>query len=171
MESGSSDERVTYPNLESLPVFFTSPSMTPTESCTFPSASHSLPWRYMKPPHSAKQGMPPDTFLLIASRMGLLEHSFSAWSSGYPPDRTRASTSGSSVSFSGENSTISAPILLMSSMLSSYVKQKASSCASPILTGESSLLTSGSLYSRSGAADAISSRRSISRDPSRTSAS
>ncbi len=132
-----------YPNLVSFPALATFPGITPHILCIFPSESSISSWRYMNPPHSAMQGIPSDTFCLISDIMDPLRSSPSAWSSGYPPDRTIPSTSGRWGSLRGENLTISAPHLSSSSMLSSYVKQKTSSSANPILTFSDIGRTSG----------------------------
>ena len=117
------------------------------------------------------QGMPPRTLDRMSSIIVLLDSSSSQWSSGYPPERTIPSTSGRTGSRIGENLTISAPHLSRSSTLSSYVKQNVSSSARPILTSPFILLTAGASYRRSGAWEAILTSRSMSRVPSRTSAS
>ena len=110
---------VTYPNLARCPVFLVSPGMTPHILCILPSESSMPSCRYMNPPHSAMHGMPASTLALMSAIMDVLDSSASACSSGYPPERTMPSTSGSLPSFMGENSTISAPVLRRSSMLSS----------------------------------------------------
>ena len=162
---------VAYPKRLSLPMFLTAPLITPHILCMFPSGSSTSSWRYMKPPHSAMQGMPPSIFSLMSESMDWLRSSSAAWSSGYPPERTMPSTSGRRSSFIGEKYTISAPHLCRISMLSSYVKQNVSSLANPMRTFPSMGLTSGTWKSRSGAVPASSIRRSMSMLPSRTSAS
>ena len=97
----------------------------------------------MNPPHSAMHGMPSAILVRISSNMEVLDSSSSPWSSGYPPERTIPSTSGSFRSLMGENLTISAPMRSRISMLSSYVKQNASSSANPMRTLPSMRPTSG----------------------------
>lgn len=82
MPPSSMGRRVTYPNLQSLPVFQVLPGMTPHMLLSIPSRSCIVSWRYMNPPHSAMQGMPDPIFERMSSSMDLLDSSSSPWSSG-----------------------------------------------------------------------------------------